>query len=134
MARRRTNTLDEQEVNQNMEHLSNENPDVQEKLLDELTNDTQDNQDTPGSNEPDEMNNLSNEEEKSNQEQPVDTDFQIGDRVKLGRIKNDTMGRRIHNGIKNYVYTIRSIRPDGVACIECLTHVFNVKLKDLNKI
>ena len=27
-----------------------------------------------------------------------------------------------------------NVRPDGVACIECLTHVFNVKLADLEKV
>lgn len=118
------------------EILSQESPEVQNELLNEIDEqkDTQENQVEQEGTETEEMNNLSNEPVEEQPVEPVDTDFKPGDRVKLGDIKNDTLGRRIHNGIKNYVYTIRSIRPDGVACIECLTHVFNVKLSDLIKV
>lgn len=118
------------------ETLSQESPEVQEELLNEIIEpeDNQDNQVEPAEEKAEEMNNLSNEPAEEKPVEPVDTDFNVGDRVKLGDIKNDTLGRRIHNGIKNYVYTIRSIRPDGVACIECLTHVFNVKVSDLIKV
>lgn len=116
------------------ETLSTENPEIQEELLKDLV-DNKENEDNPGSNENNELNNLSNEPAEENVEEPVNTDLKLGDRVKVnGSTNTDTMGRRIHNGLKNYVYTIRSVRPDGIACIECLTHVFHVKLTDLNKI
>ena len=113
------------------ETLSTENPEIQEELLKDLV-DNKENEDNPGSNENNELNNLSNEPVEDNVEEPVDTDFKSGDKVKVnGNTNTDTMGRRIHNGLKNYVYTVRSVRPDGIACVECLTHVFNVKLVDL---
>lgn len=116
------------------ETLSTENPEIQNELLKDLVN-NEDNKDNPGSNENTELNNLSNENTENNVEEPVETDFKSGDRVKVKRGTNtDTMGRRIHAGLQNYTYKIRSVRPDGVACIECLTHVFNVKLSDLEKI
>lgn len=117
------------------ETLSTENPEVQNELLKDLTNNNEDNKDNPGSNESNELDNLSNENTENNVEEPVETDFKSGDKVKISRGTNtDTMGRRIHPGLQNYTYTIRSVRPDGVACIECLTHVFNVKLLDLEKV
>ena len=58
----------------------------------------------------------------------------VGDRVKINNIGMDTVGRRIHLGVKNYVYTVKNVRPDGIACIECLTHIFNVKVSDLIKL
>ena len=117
------------------ETLSQENPEVQNELLKDLIDNNQDNEDNTGSNENNELNNLSNELVEENKEEPVETDFKSGDRVKVKRdVNTDTMGRRIHNGLKNYLYTIRSIRTDGIACIECLTHVFHVKLTDLEKI
>lgn len=123
MARRRVNMLEDNE------NLSNENIE---------TNINQENEDKPVSNENENMNNLSIEEKEEKQEEPKE-DVKIetvtlkpGDKVKIKEgVGNDTLGRRIHPGVQKYVYTIRSIRPDGVACIECLTHVFNVDLQDL---
>lgn len=116
------------------ETLSTENPEIQKELLKDLVDNRCD-QDEPVSNENNELNNLSNEPVENNVEEPVETDFNVGDRVKINDNTNtDTMGRRIHNGLKNYTYTVRSVRPDGIACVECLTHVFNVKLVDLIKI
>lgn len=116
------------------ETLSTENQEIQEELLKDLV-DNQENKDEPVSNENNEMNNLSNEPVKDNVEEPGKTDIKSGDRVKIhGNTTTDTMGRRIHNGLRNYIYTVRSVRPDGIACVECLTHVFNVKLADLIKI
>lgn len=116
------------------ETLSTEKPEIQEELLKDLV-DNVENEDKPVSNENIELNNLSNEPKNDNVEEPVNTDFKSGDRVKVkGSTNTDTMGRRIHNGLKNYTYTIKNIRPDGVACIECLTHIFYVKLADLDKI
>lgn len=117
------------------ETLSQENPEVQNKLLKDLTDNNQDNEDKQGNDIVENQDNLSIKETQNNVEEPVNADLKIGDRVKVnGSTNTDTMGRRIHNGLKNYVYTIRSIRPDGIACIECLTHVFHVKLVDIDKI
>lgn len=116
------------------ETLSMESPEVQEELLKDLV-DNQENQDEPVLNENNELNNLSNEEENDNMEQPVPSDIVAGDRVKVRKgVNTDCMGRRIHAGLQNYTYNVRSVRPDGIACIECLTHIFNVKLTDLEKI
>lgn len=123
MARRRVNMLEDNE------NLSNENIE---------TNINQENEDKPVSNENENMNNLSIEEKEEKQEEPKE-DVKIetvtlkpGDKVKIKEdVGNDTLGRRIHPGVQKYVYTVRSIRPDGVACVECLTHVFNVDLQDL---
>ena len=119
------------------ETLSTEKPEVQNELLKDLINENnnEENQDNPGSNENNELNKLSNEPAEENVEKTVNTDFKSGDRVKVNKNTNTgIMGRRIHAGLKNYTYKIRSVRPDGVACIECLTHVFNVKLADLEKV
>lgn len=116
------------------ETLSTENLEIQEELLKDLV-DNQEKQVETGSNENNELNNLLNEPAEDIMEELGKTNFKNGDRVKVKKdINTDTMGRRIHNGLKNYTYTIRTIRPDGVACIACLTHIFNVKLTDLEKI
>lgn len=116
------------------ETLSTENQEIQEELLKDLVND-QDNVDNPGSDENTEMNNQSNENTDKNVEQSVDTELKPGDRVKIkGDTTTDCMGRRIHNGLRNYLYTVRNVRPDKIACVECLTHVFNIKLTDLEKV
>lgn len=123
MARRRVNMLEDNE------NLSNENIE---------TNINQENEDKPVSNEQENMNNLSIEEKEERQEEPKEdiktetVTLKPGDKVKIKEdVGNDTLGRRIHPGVQKYVYTVRSIRPDGVVCVECLTHVFNVDLQDL---
>jgi len=59
-------------------------------------------------------------------------ELKVGDRVKINpNIGNDIVGRRIHNGIKNYLYTVKNIRDDGYVTIECLTYVFTLNKKDL---
>lgn len=59
--------------------------------------------------------------------------IKTGSRVKIKPgIPNDMMGRRIHNGIKNYVYTVLAVRTDGYCTIECLTYVFTLHSKDLD--
>lgn len=80
--------------------------------------------------------NISSEIKEIHMDEPVETEdiIKVGDRVKINNIGMDTVGRRIHLGVKNYVYTVKNIRPDGIACIECLTHVFNVKVSDLIKV
>lgn len=123
----RRKTLDVNEVN---ETLSQEAPEVQEELLEEMIKpeDNQDNEVEPGEEQKEEMNNLSIEEEKVE-------DFKPGDRVKLHNdIKFDLLGRRIHNGIRNYHYRVLSVRIDGMLVIECLTHCFTVKPTDVDKL
>lgn len=63
-----------------------------------------------------------------------DTTFKVGDRVKVDKLlSSDILGRRIHNGLKNYVYTIKVVRPDGIAHIECMTYEFDVHTHNLTK-
>ena len=122
MGRRRTLDVDET--------LSQETPEVQEELLNEIINpdDNQDNEVEPGENKENEMNNLSIEEESNPEIKP-------GDYVKLNEdVKFDVVGRRIHAGIRNYNYRVLSVRIDGMIIIECLTHCFTVKPTDVYKI
>lgn len=122
MGRRRTLDVDET--------LSQETPEVQEELLNEIINpeDNQDNEVEPGENNENEMNNLSIEEESN-------PEFKPGDYVKLNEdVKFDVVGRRIHAGIRNYNYRVLSVRIDGMIIIECLTHCFTVKPTDVYKI
>ena len=122
MGRRRTLDVDET--------LSQETPEVQEELLNEIINpeDNQDNEVEPGENKENEMNNLSIEEESN-------TEIKPGDYVKLNEdVKFDVVGRRIHAGIRNYNYRVLSVRIDGMIIIECLTHCFTVKPTDVYKI
>lgn len=122
MGRRRTLDVDET--------LSQETPEVQEELLNEIINpdDNKDNEVEPGENNENEMNNLSIEEESNPEIKP-------GDYVKLNDdVKFDVVGRRIHAGIRNYNYRVLSVRIDGMLIIECLTHCFTVKPTDVYKI
>ena len=122
MGRRRTLDVDET--------LSQETPEVQEELLNEIINPdyNQDNEVEPGENKENEMNNLSIEEESNPEIKP-------GDYVKLNDdVKFDVVGRRIHAGIRNYNYRVLSVRIDGMIIIECLTHCFTVKPTDVYKI
>ena len=122
MGRRRTLDVDET--------LSQEAPEVQEELLNEIINPdyNQDNEVEPGENKENEMNNLSIEEESNPEIKP-------GDYVKLNDdVKFDVVGRRIHAGIRNYNYRVLSVRIDGMIIIECLTHCFTVKPTDVYKI
>lgn len=112
------------------ETLSQETPEVQEELLEEIINpeDNQENQVEPGEEQKEEMNNLSIEEEKVE-------NFEPGEIVRLKPdVKFDLLGRRIHAGLKGYNYRILSVRVDGMLVIECLTHCFTVQPTDVDKI
>ena len=62
----------------------------------------------------------------------VEKTLKVGDRVKVNKeIDSDILGRRIHNGIKNYLYTVKNVREDGYVTIECLTYIFTLPVKDL---
>lgn len=62
----------------------------------------------------------------------VEKTLKVGDRVKVNEeIDSDILGRRIHNGIKNYLYTVKNVREDGYVTIECLTYIFTLPVKDL---
>lgn len=132
MARRRNNLL-------NTETLSQETPEVQEQLLNELVEDkkeeiieepvnNQENEDKNVDTSVNEIDNLSNEENTSNEIKP-------GDRVKINKdVQFDIQGAKIHNGLKNYTYTVRNVRPDKMVIIECLTRRFTVKQNEITKI
>lgn len=133
MSRRRTNTLS----NTN-ENLSKETEEVQNELLEEIINpeDNQDNDVEPVLNENEETNNLSNEETEEKPVEPGDNnEFKPGDIVKIRKdVKFDIMGRRIHNGLKGYTYTILSVRIDGMLIVECLTHCFTLQPSDVERV
>lgn len=130
MGRRKGNFVPEQ-----TETLSQETPEVQEKLLNDIIDNDKDNQDEPVSNKVLDTNNSSSNEIEIKHVEPVKTEFKPGDNVKLNNdIKFDMVGRRIHNGLKNYTYRILSVRIDGMLIIECLTHCFTVSPKDVHKI
>lgn len=113
------------------ETLSMENSKIQEELLKDIV-DNQENMDEPSSNENNDLNNLSNENEIENMDNLVNTEISIGSKVRVKKdVAMDCFGKKIHAGVKNYSYTVKNIRPDKIACIECLTHVFNVKVNDL---
>lgn len=62
-------------------------------------------------------------------------EIRIGDKVKIKpNVETDTLGRRIHNGIRNYTYNVLTVRPDGFISIECLTYAFLVRKDQVNKI
>ena len=116
------------------ENLSQESKEVQDKLLKEITDNNQDNDVEPGKEILENQDNLSNEENKEDMEEPVN-DIVKGDRVKINpKLSNDMLGRRIHNGVKNYVYKVLIVRSDGFCSIECLTHVFCVHKNNLIKV
>lgn len=58
--------------------------------------------------------------------------IEVGDRVKIKPgVGHDIVGRRIHNGIRNYLYKVKRVRDDGYISIECLTYVFILHNRDL---
>lgn len=100
----------------------------------EIPNDIQENNVQPAEENVENQDNLSNEPEKENVEEPVN-DIVKGDKVKIDpKLSNDMLGRRIHNGVKNYTYTVLNVRNDGFCSVECLTHVFCVNKKHLIKV
>lgn len=119
MARRRTeHSADGSVENKVNETLSQETPEVQEKVLEDL---------------------LGNQVKEVFVEEPVPVEpveedvLKSGDRVKIKPgVGSDIVGRRIHNGIKNYLYTVKNVRDDGYVNIECLTYVFTLHKKDLD--
>lgn len=119
MARRRTEHSAEKSVeNKVNETLSQETPEVQEKVLEDL---------------------LGNQAKEVFIEEPAPVEpaeedvLKPGDRVKIKPdVGSDIVGRRIHNGIKNYLYTVKNVRDDGYVNIECLTYVFTLHKKDLD--
>lgn len=57
----------------------------------------------------------------------------VGSRVKVKKdVGNDMLGKRIHNGIKNYVYTVKVVRPDGYCTIECMAYQFTLSKEQLD--
>lgn len=110
----------------------NNNTNIPEENASELTSET-----TSTNSEPTNID-LSNQELPENptaglsqviSEEPI---LQIGSRVKINpNVSNDIVGRRIHNGIKNYAYTVKVVREDGYCTIECLTYVFTLHKNDL---
>ena len=148
MARRKKTEIDN-------ETLSKETEQVQEAVLKDLMSE----EDTPREKDiPDADNSVGAEVETLIVEEPVDLnkvkaeaeraeaerkkaleverkEIRVGDRVKIKpNVETDTLGRRIHNGIRNYTYNVLAVRPDGFISIECLTYAFLVRKDQVNKI
>lgn len=137
MARRRPENSIEEPVTENKvnETLSQETPEVQEAVLKDLVGETTvtDSEpvtvDMPKDELPEEVQNMHVEVKEEKEE------LKAGDRVKIKPdVGNDIVGRRIHNGIKNYLYTVKNVRDDGYVNIECLTYIFTLHKKDLEVI
>lgn len=138
MARRRPENSVEEPVTENTENkvnetLSQETPEVQEAVLKDLVGET-----TVTDSEPVTVDMSKEELPKEIQNMHVevkeekDEGLKVGDRVKIKpEVGNDIVGRRIHNGIKNYLYTVKNVRDDGYVTIECLTYIFTLNKKDL---
>ena len=74
-------------------------------------------------------------EAKKEVQKPKKDELKVGDTVRLKPdVETDTLGRRIHNGIRNYTYRVLAVRPDGFISIECLTYAFLVRKDQVNKI
>lgn len=129
MGRRRGNFVPEQteaKTEVKTETLSKETPEVKEKLIEEIF------ENTTTKDIVDEMKKHGAKEIPIKKVEPKKVEFKVGDNVKLkSDVKFDVQGRRIHNGLKNYKYRILSIRVDGMLIIECLTHCFTVKPDDV---
>nr|DAY48210.1 MAG TPA: hypothetical protein [Caudoviricetes sp.] len=151
MARKKKTAIDN-------ETLSKETEKVQEAVLKDLMSE----EDTPTEKDiPDADNSVGAEVETLIVEEPVDLNevkaeaeraemerkkaekaekakkdqLKVGDIVKLKpNVETDTLGRRIHNGIRNYTYRVLAVRPDGFISIECLTYAFLVRKDQVNKI
>jgi len=87
--------------------------------------------------EPVDLNEVKAEAERAEMERKKaeKNQLKVGDIVKLKpNVETDTLGRRIHNGIRNYTYRVLAVRPDGFVSIECLTYAFLVRKDQVNKI
>lgn len=155
MARKKKTAIDN-------ETLSKETEKVQEAVLKDLMHEDAVNEiapkDTPTEKDiPDADNSVGAEVETLIVEEPVDLNevkaeaeraemerkkaekakkdqLKVGDIVKLKpNVETDTLGRRIHNGIRNYTYRVLAVRPDGFISIECLTYAFLVRKDQVNK-
>ena len=152
MARKKKTAIDN-------ETLSKETEKVQEAVLKDLMHEDAVNEiaskDTPTEKDvPDVDNSVGAEVETVIVEEPVDLkevkaeteraemkrkkaekdQLKVGDIVRLKpNVETDTLGRRIHNGIRNYTYRVLAVRPDGFVSIECLTYAFLVRKDQVNK-
>ena len=118
------------------ENLSNEPKEIQNAVLNESVNNDVKSEETLEDNK---INNI-NEDKKEQDVKPELSEVQtevpeiiVGSRVKINKeIGHDMLGRRIHNGIKNYVYTVKAVRPDNYCTIECLAYQFTLAKSDLS--
>ena len=78
------------------------------------------------------INNISTVDDKKEEN---DVKLQVGDKVKLlPDIDMDVVGARINKALRNYIYTVKVIRPDNYVVINCLTITFTVHINDIVKI
>ena len=132
------------------ENLSKETEKVQETVLKDLMNEDVNNSveakvETMTSEKPIDLNEVKAEAERAEQarkkvvekeiKEVKTNELKVGDKVKIkSNVETDMLGRRIHNGIRNYTYNVLAVRPDDFISIECLTYAFLVKKDQVNKI
>lgn len=110
------------------ETLSKEKPAVQDALLKDLMGED-------AINEVKVEKKAAEETRKKEVPKPKKDEFKVGDKVKIKpNVETDTLGRRIHNGIRNYTYRVLAVRPDGFISIECLTYAFLVRKDQVDKV
>lgn len=83
-----------------------------------------------------EDNNITNKETENVSEDTVETtEISVGDKVKVSpHVTSDIVGKSIHNGIRNYTYVVKVVRPDDYCVINCLAYTFTVYKDNLQKI
>ena len=58
--------------------------------------------------------------------------IKLGDAVKIKpEVSNDMLGRRIHNGVKNYRYIVKLVRDEGYLVLACLTYQFILRPEEV---
>lgn len=116
----------------NSETLSKESEKVQETLLKEIIFEEPVD---PNEIKESEKAEIKESEKAKIKESKKEDELKVGDRVKIkSHVETDTLGRRIHNGVRNYTYTILAIRPDNFVSVECLTYCFLLRKDQIDKI
>lgn len=136
--KRRTNLIpDEISAEPQVETLPKENLGAMDKLAEDLVDDIQKSAEKEENINTEEktINEDENREDLKSNEYNIISKFEPGDRVKIKPgIGFDIMGHRIHNGIRNYAYTVRLQRDDNMVIIECLTIILTMKPEDIIKV
>lgn len=136
MARRKKTTTDNETLSKETEQETVSKDLMSEDAINEITSEKAIDK---GVKEVADLNEVKAEAERAEAERKAleaeRKEIRVGDKVKIKpNVETDTLGRRIHNGIRNYTYNVLTVRPDGFISIECLTYAFLVRKDQVNKI